>query len=148
MEISIIKFLQSASNPFYDFIFIFVSELASYKGFLITFAIFFIFCFLLLLLLFSFCKALSTAFLSLEEFPSVFFVFTPTAPHFSFRVLPPSSRQSTDRQRLRRGPHRSRRGSFRGLCRHLVANARNCRCPLLSPAGGTTRARRNAEVAS
>ena len=42
MEISIIKFLQSASNPFYDFIFIFVSELASYKGFLITFAIFFI----------------------------------------------------------------------------------------------------------
>lgn len=109
---------------------------------------FLIFCFLLLLLLFSFCKALSTAFLSLEEFPSVFFVFTPTAPHFSFRVLPPSCRQSTDRQRLRRGPHRSRRGSFRGLCRHLVANARNCRCPLLSPAGGTTRARRNAEVAS
>ena len=42
MEINIIKFLQSASNPFYDFIFIFVSELASYKGFLITFAIFFI----------------------------------------------------------------------------------------------------------
>ena len=106
---------------------------------------FFNFCFLLL---FSFCKALSTAFLSLEEFPSVFFVFTPTAPHFSFRVLPPSSRQSTDRQRLRRGPHRSRPSSFRGLCRHLVANARNCRCPLLSPAGGTTRARRNAEVAS
>lgn len=42
MEINIIKFLQSAKNPFYDFVFIFVSELASYKGFLISFAIFFI----------------------------------------------------------------------------------------------------------
>ncbi len=42
MEINIIKFLQSARNPFYDFLFIFVSELASYKGFLIVFAIFFI----------------------------------------------------------------------------------------------------------
>ena len=38
---------------------------------------FFNFCFLLL---FSFCKALSTPFLSLEEFPSVFFVFIPTPP--------------------------------------------------------------------
>ncbi len=42
MEIKIIKFLQSARNPFYDFVFTVISELASYKGFLICFAIFFI----------------------------------------------------------------------------------------------------------
>lgn len=40
MEIKLIKFLQSAKNPFYDFIFTSVTHLASYIGFILVFATF------------------------------------------------------------------------------------------------------------